>query len=449
MSRRGAVRAAAARVVLAVAYEGRTLDSALARELPAIDEARDRALLKSLSFESVRWFVRFDAAVGKLLDRPLRRRDAVVNALLVVGMVQIDRMRIPAHAAVAETVEAARRLRQPRAAGLVNAVLRRFQREHETLNSDLDADVASRYAVPEWLVETLRTNWPADWQRVIEQGNAHPPMWLRVNRRRTDADAYLRRLRDEIGADADTSAYAPSALCLAEPVDVRQLPGFADGDISVQDAAAQLATALLDVQPGMRVLDACAAPGGKTCALLESTPDNIDVTALDIDAARLAKVADNLERLKLSARLVEGDAGNPQSWWDGTAYQRILLDAPCTASGVIRRHPDIKLLRRPDDLDNLAAGQRRLLDALWPLLAPGGRLVYATCSVFDIENAAVVAAFVSNTDDAIVEPMLSNGVEWGRQCGPGRQILTGEAGMDGFYYACLVKRTRAPHSALQ
>ncbi len=439
MSRPAALRAAAARVVLAVAFDGRSLDTALAEARRAVDDPRDRALLTSLCYESVRWFLCYQAAAKLMLDKPIRRRDAIVECLLVVGMTQIERMRIPAHAAVAETVEAARQLDKPRVAGMVNALLRRFQREHDRFDVELDAHVASRHSVPMWLALRLRTDWPKHWGLVLAAGNEPAPMWLRVNRRRANLETYRQRLVDATGVDAEPLAVAPAALKLAKPLDVEALPGFADGEVSVQDAAAQLATGLIDAAPGMRVLDACAAPGGKTCAVLEAVDGELKMTALDIDKTRLDRVRENLERLSLDAEIVAGDATDPAAWWDGEPFDRILLDAPCSASGVIRRHPDIKLLRRDDDIDRLAGRQREMLDALWPMLAPAGRLVYATCSVFVAENAAVIERFVAETDDAVE---VIGHRDWGRESGAGRQVLTGEAGMDGFYYACLDKIAR-------
>ena len=443
MSGAGASRAAAARVVSAVVRDGQALDAALAARSDGLapDDAR---FVKALSYETMRWHLRLSAIAARLLDRPLRRRDHLVESLILVGICQLEILRVAPHAAVAETVQGTRRLRQPRASGLVNAVLRRFQRERDEVLAAVDATDEGRFATPAWLIDRLRSDWPDDWRSVLDAGNAHPPMWLRVHRGRTSADAYRDRLRDA-GIDAEPLAAAPAALRLARPMDVTALPGFADGDVSVQDAAAQLASVVLDAAPGQRVLDACAAPGGKTCDLLEAGIDGLHVTALDNSAARLDRLRDNLRRLGVEATVVTGDALDPSGWWDGTPYDRILVDAPCSATGVIRRHPDIKVLRRDADIATLAVRQRQMLDALWPLLAGRGRLVYATCSVLRDENDRVVDAFLCDHTDATAVPCGDASADWGRVSGAGRQILTGEAGMDGFYYACLERND--PHTA--
>ncbi|MBK1727741.1 16S rRNA (cytosine(967)-C(5))-methyltransferase [Halorhodospira neutriphila] len=318
-------------------------------------------------------------------------------------------------------------MRRQRAAGLVNAVLRKLRRQPPPP----PADEATRYALPGWLAERLRRAWPADWPALAEAGNAHPPMALRVNLRRTSREAYLAELA-RCGLAAQPGAVAPEAVVLEAPCPVEQLPGFREGRVSVQDEAAQLAAALLDPRPGERVLDACAAPGGKTLHLAERCPEAA-ITALDRSARRLRQVADNLARAGAEAERLAADAAEPGRWWDGRSYERILLDAPCTGTGVIRRHPDIKWLRGPDDAGRMAGAQRRLLEALWGLLAPGGRLLYATCSILPEENEAVAAAFLADHPEARLGPAPAAG----RPTGHGWQILPGEAGMDGFFYACL------------
>jgi len=313
-------------------------------------------------------------------------------------------------------------------------VLRRYQREQAVLDAAAEAEPVARHAHPHWLLTRLQQDWPDDWQAVCAANNARAPMTLRVNTLRGSPADYQQRLT-EAGLAATSQPHAPAALVLTEPTDVAALPGFAAGDVSVQDAAAQLAAPLLDVQAGQRVLDACAAPGGKTAHLLENNP-SAELVALDNDAARLDRVAETLARLQLAARLLHADAGQVVDWWDGKPFDRILLDAPCSASGVIRRHPDIKALRRAVDIDALAAQQARLLDALWPCLAPGGKLLYVTCSVLAAENGRQVKTFLARTPDAAALPLAA---DWGRPAGHGRQILPGEADMDGFFYALLVK----------
>jgi 16S rRNA (cytosine967-C5)-methyltransferase len=319
---------------------------------------------------------------------------------------------------------------------MVNAVLRRFLRERDALAARLEPDRALRSAHPAWLVEALERAWPAQVESVLEANNQRPPLWLRVNRMRLDRDAYASRLVTA-GFAAHPHEQAPEALRVEPATDVKSLPGFADGDVSVQDAAAQLAVELLAPLPGERLLDACAAPGGKTGHLLERTGDRADLTALDISAVRLQRVADNLARLGLHAKLVEGDAAAPAAWWDGQRFDRILLDVPCSATGVIRRHPDIKLLRRPADIPAFAARQSGLLQAIWPLLKPGGVLLYTSCSVLPDENERVVGRFLQERPDARDQtPLRRPGM-----AGPGYQVLPGERAMDGFYYACLGKLT--------
>lgn len=424
-----AIRAVAARVVHAVRTRGRTLDDALG-EYEATVSLRDLPLLRALAFGTVRWSLRLAACTEALLTRPLRPRDAILADLLAVGLFQLIYLRIPARAAVHATVAATELLERPHARGLVNALLRRFQREGETLMAGLDTQAAVRHACPTWLVEQLAADWPAEHEALLAAANVPPPMWLRVNRRLGERDAYLQRLR-AAGLDAMPHPEAPEALCLTEPTDVERLPGWAQGAVSVQDAAAQLAAGLLAPGPGDRVLDACAAPGGKTAHLMETRPDLAEMVALDISASRLAELEHGLERLSLRPSVLCGDARHPQAWWDGRAFDRILLDAPCSATGVIRRHPDIKLLRQASDLPALEGLQAAMLEALWGLLAPGGRLLYATCSVLRRENQAQIEAFLQQHPEAMLVP--GNG----SISAPGRQIMTGETNMDGFYYACL------------
>jgi 16S rRNA (cytosine967-C5)-methyltransferase len=391
----------------------------------------------------VRWHFELDACLAQLLDRPARRQDPEIRALLLTGLFQLLHGATPEHAAVSETVEAARALGHTRAAGLVNAVLRRFQRERESIVAAAHREAAARHAHPRWMLDAFARDWPGRWEAIAAAGNLEPPMWLRVNARRGTRDAYRARL-EAAGLAADACAFAPEALRLVQPVDVNLLPGFADGDVSVQDAAAQLAARFLAAAPGMRVLDACAAPGGKACHLLELEPGIAGLVALDINPARAAAIESNLARLRLPARVVVADAADPSAWWDGAAFDRILLDVPCSGTGVIRRHPDIKLLRRADDVPRFAARQSALLAACWGLLAPAGRLVYASCSVLTAENAAVVGAFLAGEPRAVdvtesARLSLPGALPW-QVAGPGCALASGAADADGFYYACLEKR---------
>ncbi|GAB3022895.1 16S rRNA (cytosine(967)-C(5))-methyltransferase RsmB [Oleiagrimonas citrea] len=427
-------RALAARALAEIALRGASSREVLSRLTPQLPDARDRALLNALVQAGARSWLRYDAALDHMLDKPLRRKEPAVHALLVVGLVQLDVLELPAYAAVAATVQAARALGKPRMAGLVNAVLRRWQREGDALRMKLDADDVSRWAQPAWLIDAVRRDWPQEAERVLATANREAPLTLRVNRRRGTRDAYLERLRA-----ADLAAHAhpelADAVVLAESTDVTRLPGFAEGDFAVQDGAAQLTADLLDLADGQRVLDACAAPGGKTCHALER--HDVDMLAVELEAARVPRIRENLQRLGLDAHVVQADAASPDAWWDGAPFDRILIDAPCSASGVLRRRPDARLHRRATDIGALNTIQRQLLDALWPLLAPGGRLLYVTCSLLRAENEDIVAPFLDRHADAEVLPIT---LPMGQTAGPGWQILPGDADLDGLYYAALGKR---------
>ena len=390
------IRAAAAQWVVEVAERGRSLDELLADDA---DEGSARGLKRSLTYGTLRWHFRLHAILVELADRPPDRLPPALRALLEVGLYQLASGEVAEHAAVAETVAAARELGQARATGFVNAVLRRFQREREDILAKVDADLATRTAHPNWLAAAIEHDWPGRHGAILDANNAHPPLWLRVNTRRTAIAAQLSAL-EAAGFRGYREPLAPDALRIEPAADVRSLPGFAAGHVSVQDAAGQLAIDLLAPRKGERILDACAAPGGKTCHILERTDGGAEVTAVDASSARLERVQANLDRLGLAATLVAGDALRPDGWWDGRPYDRILLDVPCSATGVIRRHPDIKLLRRPGDLKPLVRRQRAMLEALWPLLRPGGRLLYTSCSVLKAENAGVVRAFLAATPEA-------------------------------------------------
>jgi len=427
------LRAEAARALARIVFDGASLRTTLAETTPRMADPRDRALLSATLFESTRWWLRLDAAITTLLEKPLPPKARDVRALLAVGCAQIAVLEMPDYAVVASCVDAARELGQPRYSGLVNALLRRFVRERASLDARLDADEVSRTAHPRWLIDALRRDWPDDADAILAENNYEAPLTLRVNRRRSDRSALLERLRaDDIGATAHDDL--EDAIVLDRSTDVTRLPGYAEGLFSVQDGAAQRVVELLDLRDGLRVLDACAAPGGKAAHMLERV--DVDLVALDLDAARLPRIHQNLDRLGLRATVAAGDATQPARWWDGCPFDRILLDAPCSATGIVRRQPDIKLHRRADDIAGLAATQTRLLDALWPLLAPGGRLVYATCSLLRAENETVLGHFRANHADASIVPVPAT---FGRAAGDGRQQLPGVGGMDGFYYAILEK----------
>ncbi|MFK3817421.1 16S rRNA (cytosine(967)-C(5))-methyltransferase RsmB [Pseudomonas sp. NPDC089407] len=427
-------RLAAARALAAVLSGKASLNSSLPAQLDKVEE-RDRGLTQDLAFGTARWQPRLDLLAAQLLQKPFKAADADVQALLLVGLYQLFYTRIPAHAAIGETVGCADKLKKPWAKGLLNAVLRRAQREGEELLAGMERDPVVRTAHPRWLQKSLKAFWPEQWEAICAANNAHPPMILRVNRRHHSRDAYLALLADA-GVGASACQFSRDGIVLAEACDVRGLPGFAEGWVSVQDEAAQLSADLLELAPGQRVLDACCAPGGKTCHLLEAEPGLAHMTAIDLEAKRLTRVRENLDRLQLDAELIACDARDTASWWDGKPFQRILLDAPCSATGVIRRHPDIKLTRQADDIPALAALQGELLDALWPTLEVGGMLLYATCSSLPTENTEVIDAFLARTPGA---RELDLATEAGLRQPHGRQLLAQEGGHDGFYYAKLIK----------
>lgn len=423
--------------MLAQVVAGSSLRAIFSAQAGQLRDSRDRALLSSLLHGGARWWLRFDAVIDELLERPIRTREPAVHALLVLGLVQREILQLPDYVAVAATVEAARALGKPKFAGLVNAVLRRWLRERDARNAKLDFAAKTRSAHPDWLVEAIQAEWPQHAQSILAANNAQATLWLRVNRRRASREELAAQL-----AAADISCTAPEdvadALVLERSTDVTVLPGYAEGLFSVQDGAAQFAAGLLDLHDGMRVLDACAAPGGKSAQILEWA--DVDLLALDRDAQRLPRLRQNLDRLGLVAEVRGGDAGDPPSWNGGSGaktkpFDRILLDAPCSATGIIRRQPDIKLHRRATDIPALVRTQQRLLDAIWPLLRPGGRLVYATCSILGDENARQIATFLGRHDNASA---LSVMPDW-HVAGAGAQNLPGEAGMDGFFYAVVDK----------
>ncbi|MGE5027950.1 MAG: 16S rRNA (cytosine(967)-C(5))-methyltransferase RsmB [Betaproteobacteria bacterium] len=381
--------------------------------------AHQRAVAQDMSYGTLRYYGQLSALLRLLLQKPLQ--DEAVRALLLVALYQLEYSRAAEHAVVDHAVRATQALKKPWAKGLVNAVLRNFLRRRQALLEQAAADEEGRYSHPRWWIDRLRKEYPADWAAILETDNQHPPMTLRVNARAISAEAYLSRLHQQ---GIEGRQIGESAIMLAQPVAVERLPGFAEGLVSVQDAGAQHAARLLDVSDGMRVLDACAAPGGKAAHLLELA--GIELTALDNDPERLKKIGQTLHRLRLEAHCVAGDAAKPEDWWDGRPFQRILADVPCSASGVVRRHPDIKWLRREMDISAFAAQQAEILEALWRTLASGGKLLYATCSVFAEENQEQIARFLSRHKDA------RGTLPVGGQLIPNHQH-------DGFYYALLHK----------
>jgi 16S rRNA (cytosine967-C5)-methyltransferase len=433
-------RALAAHAVARILREGVTLDAALKDALVAANPKLAPSV-RSLSYGAVRGYYRHEAILGRLLSTPVRSLDFLVRALLSVALYELEDERTPEYAVVDAAVETAKITDAARAGGLINAVLRRYLRERKRLDADIARNPATRHASPVWLADRLRADWPVRWTQLLAAGDTQAPMWLRVNSQRATTDEYLEKLR-EAGIGARAEARVPQAVALDSPCDVHDLPGFAEGLVSVQDLGAQCVAFPLGLAAGQRVLDACAAPGGKTALIMEREPQLSKVVAVDIDPLRLARVRENLSRGNLRAELISGDAGAPAPWWDGVPFDRVLLDAPCSALGVIRRHPDIRLRKSPSDIDKLPQVQARLLNSAWTMLAPGGRLVYATCTVTRSENRDLVAAFLRSTPDASSLPaeVWEGWPNFGEADEFGRQILPGEAGADGFYYAALTKQ---------
>ncbi|GAB1269476.1 16S rRNA (cytosine(967)-C(5))-methyltransferase RsmB [Aurantivibrio infirmus] len=428
-------RSAAAKLIASILTQRGSLSSLLPAALTTIDE-RDRALLQELCYGVSRWQPKLQCYLNKLLDKPLRKKDSDVHALLLIGIYQLAFMRVPDHAAINTTVDASKSLKKPWSKGLINAVLRNFQRQKDQLNIELKDIPEFRYAHPNWLIKKIKKAWPNNNDEIFLANNQHPPFTLRINKKKVQRQAYLDLLSEQ-DIKAIPTAFSEDGLTLQNPIDVNSLPLFAEGGISVQDEAPQLCAQLLELQDGLSVLDACCAPGGKTAHIAESTADLSRLVALDISAERLTRTRENLQRLQLDAELIVGDASQTSTWWDGKPFDRILIDAPCSATGVIRRNPDIKILRNPDGLAKLVDIQNAVLDALWPLLKPGGLLLYATCSVLPEENSAAIERFIAAHSDVIEEPIEA---EWGTQQNHGQQLFPLDNSHDGFYYAKLRKK---------
>lgn len=417
--------------------KGESLSAALPEAIQSVADQGTRARAQALCYGVLRWYGHLDGLLKLLLERPLKSKDRDLHLLLMLGLYELEDARSPEHAIVSGVVERASALGKSWAKGLVNAVLRRFIRERRYLEKRIEPDLCARYSFPEWLIRYLQQDWPQNWRELLEASNCQAPMFLRVDTNAIARDDYLQRLRQlEISAEAVPDV--ATAVKLPIPCPVETLPGFAEGLVSVQDAAAQKAALLLDPKPGERVLDACAAPGGKTLHLLQHQPRLAALVAVEMQAERMQRVRENLRRAGLESKveLHVADVVQTHEWWDGRPFERILLDVPCTATGVIRRHPDIKWLRRAQDVDSLVGQQRKILNAVWPALAPGGLLLYCTCSLLRRENERQIAWFLQQRPDAIhVAVELPDGVA----CEYGVQIPVGRNEMDGFFYAALRK----------
>jgi 16S rRNA (cytosine967-C5)-methyltransferase len=427
------VRALAAKCCFAVVDKGRSLGDELPK-LQAKVEGKDKGLLQELCYGVLRYLPALEHDLRKFMDKPLKGKQRVGHFLVLVGIYQIVHTRIPDHAAVSETVAATKPLKNDHLKGLINGVLRNYQRSIEKDNKPIEAlPDAIKFSHPSWFIKKLQSAYPRQWQDILQANLERPPMWLRVNKQHHTTEQYI-ALLDETEIEYDTIDQVTGAIKLSQAVDVNKLPGFSEGWSSIQDGAAQQAAALLNSQSGDNVLDCCAAPGGKTCHILEYTPNVAAVTAIDIEADRLVRVQENLTRLNLSANVITADAADTENpWWDGQLFDRILLDAPCSGTGVIRRHPDIKWLRKASDIESLTVLQQKILKNIWSLLKPGGTLLYATCSILPEENYQQIQQFVSENSNAKLIDITKNSTDIGWQ------ILPNEQSMDGFYYAKLEK----------
>lgn len=429
------LRALAARCTFAVIDKGRSLADELPQQIAKVDN-KDKGLLQELCYGVLRHLPELEHDVRQFIKKPLTGKQRVGHFLLLVGVYQIKYTRIPDHAAFNETVSACKPLKCEHLKGVVNGILRNFQR-HQTnedgndTSKELPLPVAFNH--PSWFIKKVQAAYPDKWQSILNANMQRPPMWLRVNQQHNQLEHYL-TLLNQVDIEYTLIDKLSSAICLKTAVDVNKLPGFSEGWVSIQDGAAQQAARLLDCQPDDNVLDCCAAPGGKTCHILELTPDIEAMTAIDVEAPRLERVKENLQRLNLKAKVIAADAASTETWWDGKLYDRILLDAPCSGTGVIRRHPDIKWLRKKDDISVLTQLQQSILKSIWSLLKPGGTLLYATCSILPEENSEQIQQFISENSDAelMKMPETLNTIGW--------QILPDHHDMDGFYYAKLLKK---------
>jgi len=431
------VRTLAAQILVKLLERKGSLSTCLADH----KEIKEYALLQELCFGTCRWFFYLDYVLNHLLEKPLRNKDKDIHCLLLIGLYQLRELSIPDHAVLNESVAATKDLKKPWAKSLVNAILRNFQRSYQQNRDGLNelmnsAPLHVQYAFPEWLYHQLCEAWPANSKEILDNSNRRPPMTLRVNGLKTNTKDQLAKMQlaDVI---AKPSELSKQSLYLEQPKPIIDIPGFSEGMVSVQDEASQLVPDLLQLESGQRVLDACAAPGGKTCHILESERSLTKLMAVDIAEKRVDQIKENLERLGLNASLCCADILDLPSWWDGDPFDRILLDAPCSATGVIRRHPDIKILRSADEVQRLVDLQQQILMSLWPCLKSDGLLLYTTCSLLPQENDLQIRSFLNQMDNAKYEGIVA---DWGVECRYGRQLLTGaDNGPDGFFYSLLRK----------
>ena len=435
------IRAKAAIVVDQVVKKGRSLDRAMDKGNLDKDNI-EKSLFMVICYGTIRHYWELQADLNKYISRPIKKKDSVIENLIISGLFQIKYTRIPAHAAVTQTVEASKYLKKQNLSAFVNAVLRKYLRSKESAIKHSDEEAI--YNHPQWLLDYFKEDWPDHWQEISKNNNIQAPMWLRVNCKKTETKQYLTAIAESLNKSPKETGYIGDlgcSICLNDPIAVNLLPNFERGFATVQDGAAQIAAQVLLDGRGGKILDACAAPGGKTGHLLEIIDDNSSVTAIDIDPKRTEIINANLERLGLTANIISADILDTTKWWNSELYDLILLDAPCSSTGVIRRHPDIKHLKRKQDIDNLNVLQSRIIKSLWSLLKPGGHLLYVTCSILKKENDLVIKYFLKNNLDASKKNLLLNNnindvmlkTEFGYQ------LLPGTRGMDGFYFSLLEK----------
>ncbi|GJM05090.1 MAG: ribosomal RNA small subunit methyltransferase B [marine bacterium B5-7] len=412
-----------------------TLTYALRNNESFKQAGNDKALIQEICYGTFRWYIQLEHILNLLLEKRIKKKDSRLKYLIIVGLYQLRFMRIPPHAVVSETVNTCKKIKMEWAKGLVNAILRRYIREPNIFNPDVNQDSNFKTAHPDWITEQLRLDWPEEWESILEANNQHPPMYLRINQLHQSREQYLIKMK-QAGIAGQITPYSEQGILLEKPIDVDQLPGFDKGDVSVQELAAQLSVELLDLKPEQTVLDACAAPGGKSSHILESQPKLKSLTVIEKDPSRAKRLSETLTRLDLHAITKVADINDIDGWWDNDFFDRILLDAPCSATGVIRRHPDIKILRTPEEVKAIRTLQLQLLETLWQTLKQKGLLVYVTCSILKQENSELIKQFIDNNKDCVLKPIES---KWGKDTGYGRQILTGQYNMDGFFYTCLEK----------
>ena len=427
------VRAVAAQIITNLTRQRGSLST----QLTDFSNHPEISLLQEICFGTCRWYLALEFLLHKLVAKPIKEKDQDVKSLILVGLYQLKELNIADHAVVNETVAASTALNKPWAKPLINAVLRKYQRNQRKLTEELEQSTPDiRYSCPSWLLNEVNVAWKSKSQSILKGNNQRPPLTLRVNISKKSPEEII-SLLSEHRIEADRGKLAKTAIYLEKPLPVEKIPGFYDGWVSIQDESSQLVPELLNLKPKVRVLDACSAPGGKTCAIIESERLLTEVVALDESEPRLQKTRENLLRSGLKASLIRGDATKPSKWWDGRLFDRILLDAPCSGSGVIRRHPDIKILRREEDIHALTKIQAMMLDSLWQCLRPDGLLLYTTCSVLPLENDSQIKNFLKRTDNAKYEGITA---DWGVECDYGRQLLVGDKeDHDGFFYSLLSK----------